>query len=364
MLPSIMTTFVYVGAYTGPGKAEGITVYRLEDPASGRLTHVQTVSGVDNPSFVALDPAQRFLYAVSEVQGSDGRSGGGVSAFAIDPLTGQLAFLNRQPSGGAGPCHVTVHPSGRYALVANYGSGHVAALPIQENGQLGEATDVVAHAGRGPIERRQAGPHAHFISPDPTGTLVLANDLGTDRVMVYRFDATAGKLVPNELPFAQERSGAGPRHLAFHPNGQYVFVLNEIDSTLSSFAYDAARGALRVVQTASTLPTDFSGTNSTAQIVMHPSGTFVYASNRGHDSIVIFAVDGETGKMTHVGHEPTQGKTPRNFNLDPAGTLLLAANQNSNTIVAFRIDQGSGRLTATGQVTQTPSPVCIAFRQG
>jgi 6-phosphogluconolactonase len=193
---------------------------------------------------------------------------------------------------------------------------------------------------------------------------VLANDLGTDRVMVYRFDAAAGKLVPNELPFAQERSGAGPRHLAFHPNGRYVFVLNEIDSTLSSFAYDAARGALRIVQTASTLPADFSGSNSTAQVAVHPSGKFVYGSNRGHDSIVIFAVDGETGKMTYVGHEPTQGKTPRNFNLDPGGTLLLAANQNSNTIVAFRIDQESGRLAATGQVTQSPSPVCIAFRQG
>jgi 6-phosphogluconolactonase len=362
MLPGTMTTFVYVGAYTGPGRAEGITVYRME-PGSGALTHVQTVGGIDNPSFLALDPGQRFLYAVSEVQDPGGRTGGAVSAFAVDPATGQLSFLNRQPSHGAGPCHVSVHQSGKYAFVANYGSGHVAALPIGDDGRLGEATAVVEHAGTGPIPRRQAGPHAHFISPDPTGALVLANDLGTDRVMVYRLDRAAGALVPNELPFAQERSGAGPRHLAFHPNGRFVFVLNEIDSTLSAFAYDAERGALRIVQTASTLPEDFSGSNSTAQVVMHPSGRFIYGSNRGHDSIVIFGVDGETGRMTYVGHEPTQGKTPRNFNLDPSGTLLLAANQNTHTIVAFRIDQDSGRLTATGQVTETPSPVCIVFRQ-
>ena len=362
MLGAAMATFVYVGTFTGPGWAEGISVFRM-DPAAGALAHEQTVAGVENPSFLALHPTQRFLYAVSEMSDAERRSGGSVVAFAIDLATGHLTILNRQPSGGAGPCHVSVDPAGRYALVANYGSGHVAALPIQHDGRLGAPTDVVEHTGRGPIPRRQEGPHAHFIATAPAGTFVLATDLGIDRVMVYRLDAAAGKLVPNDLPFAQERSGAGPRHLAFHPSARFVYVLNEIDSTLSAFAYDAARGALRIVQTASTLPADFTGPNSTAQVVVHPTGRFAYASNRGHDSIVIFAIDQDTGRLTYVGHEPTRGRTPRNFNVDPTGTFLLAANQNSNTIVTFRIDHQTGRLAAAGPVAETPAPVCIELRQ-
>ncbi|MGH2367131.1 MAG: lactonase family protein, partial [Chloroflexota bacterium] len=289
---------------------------------------------------------------------------GSVSAFAVDSATRHLTLLNRQPSGGAGPCHVSVHPTGRHVFVANYGSGHVAALPIQADGQLGAATDVVQHKGKGPDARRQAGPHAHFITPDPAGRYVLACDLGIDQVLVYRWDGAAGgagKLVPNDPPAAAAPPGAGPRHLAFHPSARFVYVLNEIASTLSAFAYDPERGTLQMLETVSTLPEGFAGRNSTAQIVVHPSGRFVYGSNRGHDSIAIFAIAQDTGKLTALGHESTQGQTPRNFNVDPTGTFLLAANQNTNTIVTFRIEQEKGTLTPTGQVTETPSPVCLVF---
>jgi 6-phosphogluconolactonase len=352
---------VYVGTYTGQGRAEGIYVYRM-DPASGALSPVQTVGGLNSPTFLALHPQRPFLYAVERQWSEEGRSDGVVSAFAIDERTGALTLLNRQSSQGVSPCYVSVHPSGRYAFAANYASGHVAALPIQADGTLGEATSAVHHEGSGPVARRQEGPHAHFVAPDPSGRYVLACDLGIDKVMVYRFDLTSGQLIPNDPPFGRANPGAGPRHLSFHPSGRFVYVINELDSTVSAYAYDGQRGTLELLQTVSTLPEGFAETNHPAQIVVHPSGRFVYGSNRGHDSIAIFAIDQETGRVAFIGHEPTQGKTPRNFNLDPSGTLLLAANQGSDTIVPFRIDQERGTLTPTGHVTQTPNPVCIVFR--
>ncbi|MBI3971801.1 MAG: lactonase family protein, partial [Chloroflexi bacterium] len=235
-----MATFVFVGAYTGPGKADGISVFRM-DSVSGALEHVQTVTGVENPTFLALHPKQPYLYAVNEVSSFDGRPGGGVSAFAVDRSFGELTPLNRQSSGGSGPCYVSVEREGRYVLAANYGSGHVSVLPIEADGRLGEATDVVLHEGKGPNPRRQQGPHAHFIGPDLSGVFVLSCDLGIDRVMVYRLDRTTGRLVPNDVPYAQVSSGAGCRHLSFHPSNRFVYVNNEIDSTLSAFAFDAAR---------------------------------------------------------------------------------------------------------------------------
>ncbi|MGH2355315.1 MAG: lactonase family protein [Chloroflexota bacterium] len=352
---------VYVGTYTTNNRAEGLYVYRM-DVATGALTHAHTVTGVDNPSFLALHPQWPYLYAANEVGNYEGMRSGSVSAFAITP-TGDLALLNRQATHGRSPAHVSVDPSGRYLLAANYSDGNVAVFPIQADGRLGEASDVVQHEGQGPNARRQAGPHAHFITTDPAGVRVLAVDLGIDKVMVYRLDGTTGTLVPNELPYAQVSSGAGPRHLAFHPNARYVYVINELDSTISAFAYDAERGALQIVQTVSTLPEDFTEASTCAQIVVHPSGRFAYGSNRGHDSIAMFAVDEVSGKLTALGHESTQGRTPRNFNLDPSGTFLYAANQNTNTIVTFRVDQTAGTLTPTGQVTETLSPVCIVFRQ-
>lgn len=353
---------VYVGAYTGPGKAQGISVFRM-DAGTGALSHLQTVADVDNPSFLALDPQRQFLYAANETGGAGGgpAAEGAVSAFAVDSRDGTLTRLNQQPSGGVSPCYVHVEPDGRYVLVANYTSGHVAVLPRRPDGSLGPASHVVHHEGLGPTPRRQAGAHAHSITTDPAGRLVLSCDLGVDKIFVYRLDRAAGRLAPNDVPYSQVSSGAGPRHIAFHPSGRFAFVNNEIDSTLSAFAYDAERGTLRVVDTASTLPPDFAGNNSTAQVLVHPNGRFVYVSNRGHDSVAIFGVNPETGRLRAVGHEATQGKTPRNFNFDPSGSMLLAANQHSDTIVSFRVDVESGRLTATGEVAHTPAPVCVLF---
>jgi 6-phosphogluconolactonase len=350
---------VYVGTYTGPGKAEGISVFRM-DETTGALSAVQTVTGVDNPSFLTLHPQQPYLYAVNETPENEGSPG--VSAFAVDPGSGQLTPLNRQPSHGTSPCYVSVDPTGRYVLVANYGNGTLAVFPVQPDGTLGEASHVVQHSGSGPNPRRQQGPHAHSVRFDPGGRFVLSCDLGIDKVLVYRLDTASGQLVVNDPPHASAVPGGGPRHLDFHPNGRYVYVNNEIGSSLTPFAYDGTRGALEQLETVSTLPDDFSGNNSTAQVVVHPTGRFVYVSNRGHDSIASFAVEKDGARLTPLGHTPTQGRTPRNFNVDPSGTFLLAANQNGNNIVTFRVDQVHGKLTPTGQVTETPAPVCIIFK--
>jgi 6-phosphogluconolactonase len=348
---------VYVGTYTGPGKAEGIYVFDM-DESSGALTPTQTVSGVDSPSFLALHPNRRYLYAVNE--SGDGDGGPAVTAFSVDSATGHLTKLNRQPSHGTSPCYVSLDPDGKCVLVANYGNGIVSVYPVQSDGALGDATCVIQHEGSS-AHQRQAGPHAHSIRMDPSGKYVLSCDLGCDRIFVYTLDAGAGKLTPNTIPYGQVSSGAGPRHIAFHPNGRLAFVNNEIDSTVTSFTWDAERGALRVNDTRSTLPADFTGRNSTAQIAVHPNGNVVYVSNRGHDSIATFGVDAERGTLTPLGHTPTQGKTPRNFNLDPSGAFLYAANQNSNTIVTFRVDANTGRLTPTNHTTEVPAPVCVLF---
>lgn len=352
---------VYVGTYTGPGRGEGIGVFSM-DAATGGLAHLQTVSGVDNPSFLALHPRGPYLYAVNESPGEGGGPPPGVSAFAVHPATGRLTLLNRRPSHGTAPCYVSLHPQGGYAFVANYGDGTLAVYPVQSDGRLGEASEVVQHAGSGPHPRRQQGPHAHSVRADPAGRFVLACDLGIDKILIYRLDVASGRLFPHHPPFAVAPPGGGPRHIAFHPGGGYLYVNNEIDSSLTVFAYDGARGTLQARQTLSTLPAGYSGPNSTAQVAVHRSGKTVYVSNRGHDSIAVFAVEGATGELTPLGHVPTQGKTPRNFNIDPGGRFLYAANQNSDTIVVFRIDPVTGALRPTGQVTQTPVPVCIVFR--
>ena len=353
---------VYVGTSTGQGRAEGFGVFRM-DEKTGALTHLQTVKA-SNPTFLAVHPNGKYLYAATRgsVGGADGTQPQSfIEAYAIDPKDKTLSFINKQSSGGQSPAYVSVHPSGKCAFAANYASGHVAALPIKEDGSLGEAGSVIHHEGGSVDARRQEGAHAHFILSDPTGERVFACDLGCDKVFVYRVDPEKAKLEPNDPPYAQVSSGAGPRHLSFHPNGKLIFVINEMDSTLSSFAYDASRGAMEIRDTCSTVPDTFTGTTHTAQVVTHPNGKFVYGSNRGHDSIAIFGIDQARGRLTPLGHESTQGKVPRNFNIDPSGTLLLAANQDGHTIVPFRIDGASGKLTATGHVTETPSPVCIQF---
>lgn len=348
---------VYVGTYTS-GKSEGIYLFRL-NISSGALDLVGTTRGVVNPSYLTLDRRRRFLYAVNEVEEFAGRKSGAVSAFTVDRTTGALRFLNQQPSLGGAPCYVSLDAAEKFLLVANYVGGNVAVLPLRADGSLGEATDLKQHQGSGPNRERQEGPHAHCVLPDPSGRHVYSCDLGTDKVMIYRLDAKAGKLIPNEQPWAQVKPGAGPRHLAFHPGGRYAYVTNELDSTVTAFAHDAARGTLKEIQAAAALPADFKGANTCADIHLSPDGKFLYCSNRGHDSIAAFGVDARAGTLTFVSHTPTEGKTPRNFALDPTGALLLVANQNSDSIVTFRRDAHTGRLTPAGKVAEVPSPVCL-----
>ena len=354
--------FAYVGCYTTPdrdGRGDGINVYRM-DPASGAWTRVQLLADVPNPSFLALDARQRCLYCV---HGGDTFSE--VSAFAIDRPTGRLTRLGSQPSAGANPVALAVDPTDRFLVVANYASGTAAAMPIGPDGSLAPATDVVTLTGEpGPHPIEQTRSHPHHVQIDPAGRVVVIPDKGLDRVFVYRLDHAGGKLVPSDPPSVQARPGAAPRHAAFHPSASYAYVINELDSTITTYAYDSDRGVLRPLQVVSTLPPTFTGANTTAEIAVAPSGRFVYGSNRGHDSIVIFAVDEDAGTLTPIAWEPTRGETPRYFGLDPSGTFLYAANQGSDTIVTFRVDRTSGTLTPTGQVVRTGSPVCIVFAEG
>ena len=254
---------------------------------------------------------------------------------------------------------MTVDRAGKNVLVANYGGGSVACLPIKEDGSLGEATSFIQHEGSGPNPKRQQGPHAHSINVDAANRFAVAADLGLDKLLVYRLDAAAGKLTPNDPPFVAMAPGAGPRHFAFHPGGRYAYAINELNSTVTAMTYDADRGVLKAIQSITTLPEGFAGVNYPAEVQVHPSGKFVYGSNRGHDSIATFAVDAATGKLTSVAHEPTQGKNPRNFGIDPSGRYLLAANQDGNNVVVFRIDAKTGKLTPTGSSIQVTAPVCI-----
>jgi 6-phosphogluconolactonase len=349
----------YVGTYT-TGKSEGIYLYRL-NLSSGELKHVATTKGVVNPSFLALAPSRHYLYAVNEVEQFAGRKSGAVSAFAVDQSTGDLRLLNQQASLGADPCYVDVDAAGRFVLIANYTGGNVTVFPVQRDGSLGEATDMKQAQGSSINRERQEGPHAHCIVLDPTNRFAYSCDLGTDRIMIFRFDSRNGKLIPAAPPWVQVKPGAGPRHLAFHPNGKYLFVLSEMHSTVTAFTRDQQRGSLTKLQTITTLPQDFKGTNSSADIHLSPNGRFLYCSNRGHDSIAIFTIDRGNGALNPVGHESTRGNWPRNFAIDPTGAFLLVANQKSDNIVSFRRDASTGRLSATGHVAEVPSPVCLEF---
>ncbi len=355
---------LYIGTYTRresfvDGKAEGIYIYHL-DPSSGELTYAATVTGAGtaNPSFVTLGPNKSCLYAVNEFYKSKAPHGV-MSAFAIDPATGHLRYLNQQSTHGTAPCYASIEPQGRYCLVANYETGNLCVLPIQEDGSLGEATATVQFVGSGPHPERQEGPHAHMVLPSPDGSFILAVDLGTDRLMAFRLDQERGTLSPADPPWTQLPPGIGPRHLAFHPHRPFAYVIGELRSTVTVCRYDAQQGTFAALQAVSTLPDDFSGQNSGGEIMVAPSGRFVYASNRGHDSLAIYAVDPETGRLALVGHESTQGGSPRAFIIDPSGALLLAANQDTDTVVTFRIDQESGTLQATGHVAAVPTPVCL-----
>lgn len=347
---------VFIGTYTRTD-SEGIYTYRM-DPESGSLERLSVVSGIENPSFLALHPTGRYLYAVSEIAEFEGRKTGTVSAYAID-AGGGLSFLNLQPSAGAIPCHLVVDRAGRTLLLATYTGGTVASFPLDPEGRLGEAVSVIQHEGSGVDPVRQTGPRAHSINLDPENRFAVAADLGTDEVMVYRFDAETGVLEPNVPASVSVDPGGGPRHFAFHPSGRFGYVINEMGSTVTAFRYDGEKGTLEPLQNISTLPEEFEGVTHTAEVRVHPSGRFLYGSNRGHDSIAIFSIDQETGRLTAQGQEPTRGKTPRNFQIDPTGTWLLAANQDSDSVVVFRIDSETGALEATGQTADVPMPVCI-----
>jgi 6-phosphogluconolactonase len=350
---------VYIGTYT-ENKSKGIYAYRF-DAATGQMSSLGLAAESVNPSFLAGDPSRRFLFAVNEISKYEGRSSGGVSAFVIDPGTGKLTFLNEVASRGAGPCHITVDKTGKYVLVANYEGGSLAVFPILKDGRLGESSALVQHHGASIDPQRQEGPHAHSVYLSPDNRFALCADLGLDEVLVYRFDAEKGTLAPNNPPFAKVNPGAGPRHFAFHPSGKFGYAIDEMQSTVTAFSYEPSSGALQVLQTVSTLPKDFQGESTAAEVFVHPSGKFLYGSNRGHDSIAIFTINSRKGTLTPNGYALTLGKTPRNFALDPTGSYVLAANQDSDNVVQLRIDPNTGRLTPTGQVLEVPSPVCVTF---
>ena len=349
---------VYIGTYT---KTEDQGIHWLKmDLDSGQLTPVGKLAGQKNPSFLAIHPNRKFLYAVNEIGDYKGQKAGGVSAYAIDPETGALTFLNQQSSGGGAPCHLVVDATGRNVLVANYTGGSVASLRIaKKNGRLRKATAFIQHEGSSVLKPRQAAPHGHSINVSPGNNFAVAADLGLDKVLVYAFDARKGKLTP--AGFAKVAPGAGPRHFAFHPNGKFGYVINEITLTVTAFSWNETKGELKELQTITTLPVERGKGMSTAEVQVHPSGKFLYGSNRGHNTIAVFRINEDTGKLKPVQHQSTLGKTPRNFGLDPTGKFLIAANQSSGDIFTFRINQDTGELKPTGHSVKIPMPVCVKF---
>lgn len=364
--PKKQSYFVYVGTYTEePGsKSKGIYAYRF-DPDTAELTSIGLAAETTNPSFLAVHPNHRFLYAVNETSNYKGQKSGAVSAFAIDRATGKLTLLNEVASKGADPCYITVDKTGKYVLVANYTSGSVAVFPLLEDGRLGEPSAFLQHSGHGTDPERQEGPHAHSIDLSPDNRFAIVDDLGLDETLVYRFDQTKGALTLNDpqiyTTLAKADPGAGPRHFAFHPNGKFAYVVNEMQSSVYAFTYDSSAGVLHRLQTISSIPKDFSGHKEAAEIEVDPSGKFLYASNRGHDSIAVFAIDPDKGTLTLVEYALTKGQTPRSFEIAPGGALLFAENEKSNNIVIFSIDPKTGRLTPTGKVLEVAEPVCVKF---
>ena len=354
-------TLVYFGTYTGE-KSKGVYVSRL-DMASGALSAPELAGETPSPSYLAIHPTRNFLYAANEVRTFAGKETGSVSAFAIDRTTGKLTALNQESSVGRGPVYLVVDKTGRNVVVSNYGGGSIAVLPLGTDGTLKPASAFIQHTGSSVNPERQRAPRAHSINLDPGNRFAYAADLGLDKVLIYRFDADKGSLTPNDPPFVTVKPGAGPRHFAFHPSGRFAYVINEIDVTLTAFTRDPERGALTAIQTVSTLPAgqDVMPGFSTADVQVHPSGKFLYGSNRGHDSMVVFAIDQNSGRLTYVENEPVLGSTPRGFGIDPTGTYLLAAHQRSDSVAVFRIDQQTGGLTPTGHKIELGSPACVKF---
>jgi len=351
---------VYVGTYTGgKSSSQGIYAYGF-DSATGKLEPKGLAAETKRPSFVAIHPSKKYLYSVAELDGKQG----GVASFAIDQSTGQLTAINQQPSMGSGPCHVNVDATGKVLLVANYGSGTVASYPLKEDGSIGEAVSQFEHSPASNVNEkgRQKGPHAHSFYPDPSNRWAVSCDLGCDRVFVYSLNAETAELKQNEAGSANVPPGGGVRHFAFHSNGKFGYACNELTMAVTTFAYDAEKGALTPVETVSTLPAGVANEGfSTAETVVHPSGKYVYVSNRTHNSIATFSVDEATGKLTFIEAAPSIVEIPRNFNVDPTGKWLIAAGQNSNDLVVFAIDQATGKIKPTGERHEVGSPVCVKF---
>lgn len=353
---------VYVGTYTsGKSTSKGIYLFQLLSKGSvDTLVPLGVAGETVNPSFLDIDRKRRLLFAVSEVNNFEGKTVGAVSAFSIDPATGKLTLINQQPSMGTGPCHLVLDKAGRHVLVANYGSGSVAVLPVGSDGRLGEATAAVQHTGSSVDPQRQKGPHAHCLVLDPANRFAFGCDLGLDKVMIYRYDSGKGTLTANDPAFATVKPGSGPRDLVFRPDARFAYVGNEMQSTITAFAYDGNAGRLTEIQTVSTLPADFQGQNSIAELAIHPSGKFLYISNRGHNSVAVFSVDAAKGTLTLLQHQDTGGRTPRHFGLDAEGRHVIMANQQSDTLLVGRVDD-SGRLTPSGELVPAPTPVYVAF---
>lgn len=356
---------VYAGTFTAAGPSgsstgsKGIYVFRFR-PATGTLSRPEVAAETDNPSFLAVDLTNHFLYSVNNVMNYEGKGTGSVSLFAIDAETGKLKFLNRVSSRGPGATHVSVDRTGHTVLVANYQGGSVASFPIRPDGSLGEAASFFQHTGSS-VDGRQTGPHAHAMMVSPDNRFVFTPELGLDKVMSYHLDPVIAVLTPNDPPFVTVSPGSGPRHLAFHPNGRFVFVVNEIGSTVTAFTYNKEPGILNPIQTISTLPEGFTGANAAAEIFVDPTGKFLYASNRGHDSIAVFGIDQEKGTIKAVERIITTGKMPRYFGFDPTGQYVLVAHQNSGNVLVFKFDRTTGCLTPTGASIDVPSPVCLVF---
>lgn len=349
---------------TGALGKEGVCVLRMNGSTGEMRIASSITKGLRNPSFIAIDHKCQYLYVANEVGESDGygqRSGAKatVAVFSISTGSGELTYMHEQITGGEWPCYLTIEKTGKFLLISNYLSGSVAVLPILSDGRLGEATDSVQHQGSSIIPERQKGPHPHSVLVSPDNRHVIVPDLGLDKVLIYKLDLIRGKLIPNEPAFEQATPGTGPRHFDFHPSGRYAYLVTEIDSTIIAFEYNQLAGTLKKLQTVSTLPKGFEDYNHCADLHVSPSGKFIYGSNRGHDSIVIFAIDQETGKLTYVNHESTQGATPRNFIIDPTGTWLLVSNQQSDTILTFMIDPITGVLEPSGHVANVPVPKCL-----
>ncbi len=353
------TIRAFIGTYTQKGGA-GIYVLEL-DRETGKVTEARVAATEKNPSFLAIHPSRKFLYAVSEVDEVDGKKGGGASAYKINPDSGQLDRINAESTGGGAPCHLVVDAAGRNLLLANYTGGSVACLPIREDGGLKPTSSFIQHIGSSTDQGRQEAPHAHSINIDPTGDYAMVADLGLDKVLIYKFNSDQGTLTANNPPSTSTKPGGGPRHFAFHPSGKYAYTNLEMTSEVTAFLVQPG-GVLAGIQTLSTLPNgDPVPGNSTAECQVHPSGKFVYVSNRGHNTLAMYTVDLSTGKLTHIGNQSTEGEVPRNFCIDPSGRYILAANQESDTVVVLKIDQETGKLTPTGSQSKVSMPVCVKF---